>query len=130
MCDRAARAVTTEMVEREPGRDLELALPRFDRRIWTADPSQVGFADQHRYPAEGAAPLNLYAEHVRVTRGDRDDLAACQDPADGVVVEVAGWVPQQVAARSDDEMGLLADPDGWFDRDPEQVVLEFGHRGS
>lgn len=119
MQDRAAREVPTDLDDRDPPQDLEPAGPRTNRWIRSRDPLQVWLCDQHGYVAQHPAPFHLDAEHVRVTRHDCDDLTQLAHASRDVAVDVAGGIPQQIARRCSDEVGLPADADLRFDGNAE-----------
>ena len=86
-----------------------LALPEEDRVVGPRDPRAVVAVEEDRHAAKGAAPLRHPGVEVRVGDGDRRQTAALLDRGDRVVVDEADAVPEHVAGRGLDQVGLLAD---------------------
>ena len=86
-----------------------IALPEDDRFIGAGHPRAIIAVEEDRHPAKGAAPLRHPGEEVRVGDGDRRQTAAALDRGDRVVVDEVDAVPQHVAGRGLDQVGLLAD---------------------
>ena len=86
-----------------------IALPEDDRLVGAGDPRAIVAVEEYRHAAEGAAPLRHPGEEVRVRDGDRRQTTALLDRGDRVVVDETDAVPQHVAGRGLDQVGLLAD---------------------
>src|SRR4051794_38341538 len=86
-----------------------IALPEGNRLVGTGNPGAVVGMKEHRHATAGAAPLRHPGEEVRVGDGDRRQTAPTLDLVDRVVIDEADAVPQHIAGRGLDEVGLLTD---------------------
>src|SRR3954452_22406620 len=84
-----------------------IALPERDRLVGAGHPSAVVGVEEHRHATAGTAPLCHPGEEVRVRDGDRRQTTPLLDLVDRVVVDEADAVPQDIADRGLDEVGLL-----------------------
>ncbi len=120
----AAGEMAAEPIQRQPGRNLVVVAVLADRRTGARNPLQVRGGHEHRDIVQPAAPLQLHAEHVRVTRADRQHLADRLDPAHGLIVDEARRIPQHATGVGADHERALPDPDLRLGLELQQPGLE------
>lgn len=116
--------MTTDLHELHPGQDLARPAPLDDHGIAPLDPLAIGLRDVDRTVIERATPLDHDAVKVRVRERDARDAAERAHLLDAGGINVAGAVPEQIAARRAHEQCALTDGDGWRHADAVKVALE------
>src|SRR2546426_5539686 len=92
----ASIEVAAALDERDAGRELTRPPPRDDRGVVALHPLAIRDRDIDRRSTERMAPLDHGAVEMRMRERDAADPALRADPGDGLVIDVADAVPEDV----------------------------------
>nr|WP_244373362.1 hypothetical protein [Rhodococcus sp. ZPP] len=119
------REVPTDLLQRQPRRDIVGAGPELDRAVGARQPCTICVGHEDRNIPECLRPLGLDAEHVRMTGRDREYGPVGGHSLDRGRVDMADRIPQQRSGRGAQHQRLLADRDLRLHRQSAQPGFEF-----
>src|SRR5439155_1739826 len=120
----ASIEVAAALDERDAARELTRPPPRDDRGVVALHPLAIRDRDVDRRSTERVAPLDHGAVEMRMRERDAADPALCPDRGDGLVIDVADAVPEDVAVRRPHKQGALPDPERRRHADSDESRLE------
>ena len=125
--------MTTTLHETDAGqRSRRFIAPVGDHRVGATRPIPVGLCDVHGSVVECTAPADHRAHQVGVAAGDRGEATQSLNLGNGIRIDVARRLPEQIAATGLDQHRLMADADIRRDDHPVQSRFDVndGRRGA